>query len=210
MTTSDRWCAALSGVWLLGWAQSAGSLEPAWSLLHDKNAPAWVQAIGSIMAILAAVWVAQDTARRSRHIALEIRNRDASARIEIAMHIANEARTLMNFAAASLRGTAHMNLGAGDFQSVREAIDALPFAELSSGRIVAELMTIRRLLGPIERLCDTFNHAGLSIDKQTRGSLDEEVDRRMAAFERSYEKLEGAVRAAIDRLNQSHSEPPPA
>jgi len=178
------------------------------ALSHPATA-AWVQAIGSIGAIGVAIWVANDAANRNRHTALEMRNREASTRLEIAHHIANEAKLLVGMAAKSIRGELNISLGEGDFQSVRDAIDALPFAELTHGRVVVELMTIRRLLGPIEKLCEANNLVGLAMTKSDQKSMKDELARREAAFDRTFVKMEQAVRDALDRLNRSHDEGSP-
>lgn len=210
MTRSDWLMAALCAAWTTAWAAESGNLFFVAHALAQDSAPAWVQAIGSVAAIVAAVIVSNQTARRTRHIALEIQNREAASRIEVAIHIANQARTLVNMANDRVSRHGEVTLGAGDFDSVRGAIDALPIADLRSGRLVTCMMTIRRLLGPIQKISEDYESVGgHGVEPTSQKAFDERMAVRLAAFDRTHEDLQLAARAALDRLSESHAQPPP-
>lgn len=170
---------------------------------NATEAAAWLQAIGSIGAIVVAILVAQHSAKISRRVALEMQNREAAGRIEVAVHIANQANELRNHLKARINGGAR-GLGDNDFDSVADAIDVLPFAELRSGLLVAELMTTRRLVRSLHAISQTFESFYGILEPAGLESLKSQFEKKSEALDRTYVRLKGDAAEALKQLSSLH------
>lgn len=170
---------------------------------------AWVQAIGSVVAIIVAILIGQSAAKRARHVALEVQNREAAARIEIAIFVASQSRDL----AQALERRFHLRgpaLSEIDFSSVQEGIDRLPMSELRSGALVAKLLTLRRLVGGLEGLSVEFEGmGGPSLSEPRRMIYRSRLLERSDILLRVYGDIENAAQAALTRLSDTHQESAP-
>lgn len=210
MNRYDLMCLAALGAFLFALTIVATGPSGGVALvLGSSIAASWIQAVGSIVAIIAAIVISNDGARRNRHIALEIQNREAAARIEVAIHVANQGRTLVALVGKRFAG-GKTTLGEGDFDSVCRAIDGIELADLRSGRLVTALMTLRRLLGPIRKLNDGFEVVGgCGMPRSDLLSFRKELRHRAKVFNRTYDEAVQAAESALTRLSKSHEEPAP-
>lgn len=191
---------------VIGLIAAAGVAAAIWTMPEigrSNVAAAWVQAVGSVAAIIASVMIGNRAAKKARHAALEVQNREAAGRLEVALHVANQARELLQVLRSRFRG-GDTSLGANDFDSVREALQALPFADLRSGPLVKELMTIRRVLGSIQAISARYEDFHGVLGAELLSQLKSEFERKATALERSYDAAEAAYEAALLRLDALH------
>lgn len=171
----------------------------------SEEVAAWVQALGSIGAIVAATLIARDSARTSRQIALEMQNREVAGRLEVAVHVASQARDLREILGNRLAGSSETQLGANDFDNVTAAIAALPFAELRSGRLVTNLMALQRVVRMLGSISDHHERVVANAPGADNSKIIEEFTRRSAALDRIYGEVEKASAEALGRLTDSHN-----
>lgn len=160
--------AVIAGTLLVGFSVAAKGV------FSDVTA-AWVQAVGSIWAVLAVWRFSTEEARRAEEAAFQ----QVRSRIETALHVAHEARELARETVARLKGP--NRLPKHDFEDVRETLDRIPIDKLGSGRLALRVRQLRRL---VEHLWLYYDSAASHNEV---GTEDEEVMRRhQVAVERIY------------------------
>ena len=123
----------------------------------STSTAAWVQAIGSIIAIVAVGLVYYGEARQRRQEAIDKRNSVLTAVVEtIGMAVDH----LESVAELSGKGTALGNYSPVTFDRLRMADESLaniPVLELADGMLLHAILTMRSRLQQAERRCGEFN-----------------------------------------------------
>lgn len=121
-----------------------GLLAALWFRPPVKDWPAWVQAVGSIAAIMAAVWIAQWQAGRERRDRLEDRREIRKAVAGLARRMANIVDDYANTLINSPEYVAHEGIDASDLLLIDAALERFDPSELVSAEGVLALEKIRR------------------------------------------------------------------
>lgn len=107
--------------------------------LFGQVTAAWVQAIGSIAAISAAIWIAGRQFRQS-----EIHRWEADAsRVSVALHLSAQLRDAIDEAQRSVLPRLP-TFEPSNFESVRAALDEVPLMELPAGKAAIAVVNLRR------------------------------------------------------------------
>ena len=121
-----------------------GLLAALWFRPAVKDWPAWVQAVGSIAAIMAAVWIAQWQAGRERRDRLEDRREIRKAVAGLARRMANIIDDHANTLTTSPEYVAHEGIDWSDLLLIDAALERFDPSELVSAEGVLALEKIRR------------------------------------------------------------------
>lgn len=137
---------------------AATAIYPGWPAVgkwwDKQDLPAWVQAVGSISAIVAAVWVVEAQHRRSIRLAIETESRRTKRRhnaiIGVALHAQKQIRDSGRAAQGCLRGelvdpTAQLEL----LSYAETELSGINLSELDSFYLVAG---VRRMLSCVRRM----------------------------------------------------------
>lgn len=160
--------------------------------------PAWVQAIGSILAIAAAIWIDRGAARR-----LRVQARSAQADLyQVIWHLALEAMAGMKAVESAFRGERDM-VHPDEIKGVIDALDAFRLDRLS-GDVALALLRFRRGLRSTARDHDELwnwreRHGGLPLEYKKRMDLIGRRTRHTLA------ELKVAIQTDLDRLNAENS-----
>ena len=132
---------------------------------------AWAQAIGSILAIVAAIWISYLQHRSSLKV-LEAQRRDAKVRkLDVLFALAEQTRTLVEKANAGIQGDLsnylERELDSNDLRGLHEAFAAMRLQDLPSGKAVFAILRLkevsRQMPDLLQRAVDDMSeHGGLS------------------------------------------------
>jgi len=107
--------------------------------LFGQVTAAWVQAIGSIAAITAAIWIAGRQFRQSEFHRWES---DAN-RISVALHLAKQAVDAIAEAQSGVEA-GKATFTPTNFQTVQAALDEVPLLDLPAGKAAISIVNLRR------------------------------------------------------------------
>jgi hypothetical protein len=197
----------MTSVWRSFWGAialmgAAGVAAAIWQMpepLRNNVAAAWVQAIGSIAAIVAAAFISDRATRDGRKTAFALQNREASGRLEVAMFVAHQVVMLAYLVKARVGGASQAITGS-DFDSILDAIDKLPLADLSSGRFVQELLAMRRVLNALKGYVASFE--GAKSKSYVRATFAIAIMDRIATLEKVYVHVEEAYADALEKVGR--------
>ncbi|WP_447746877.1 hypothetical protein [Variovorax boronicumulans] len=151
------------------------------TVLGRLDAPAWVQAIGSILAIVAAGAIAGWQARESRLEARRNRKRSDTDRALAVSYLLRRAilvvENTQNAIGSKSRGS--MNLAREQVEMVQQALRALPVFEIPSPRLVFDLQRVDRDLLYVLRLLAEVIEPEPGKKERTGRALFVRVHRRL-------------------------------
>ena len=168
--------------------------------IDSPTAAAWVQAVGSVLAIFVAIWVAWWQARRAAQQGREERSATGVERAKIIVALLNEAADYAAYATADMAasvGTRGLYLKLryrpDDIEDLIRAIAAVPVSDLSRVEFVWPLIQTRRDLRDLRELLSKALEA-----------LDQHKDptdawRSLFFIAEAIERYRDAAQAGLDR-----------
>ncbi|MDM0054064.1 hypothetical protein [Variovorax fucosicus] len=159
------------------------AIYPGWpaigSWLNRTDAPAWVQAVGSILAIAGAAYIAAWQANATRRDTETNRRRSETERALAISFILRRAELVVGNAARAVTTGSNrsMNLAYDQVEMVQAALRALPVFEIPSPRLVFDLQRTDRDFLYILRLIEEKIERN---DSRHGGALFKRVLRRLA------------------------------
>ena len=108
---------------------------------------AWAQAVGSILAIVAAIWIS-NLQHRSGLKVLQAQRRDAkSSKLDVLFALAEQTRTLVEKANAAIQGDfldyLERDSDSNDLRGLHEAFAAVRLQDLPSGKTVFAILRLK-------------------------------------------------------------------
>ena len=129
---------------------------------------AWAQAVGSILAIVAAIWISYLQHRSSLKL-LKAQRRDANvSKLDVLFALAEQTRTLIEKANAAVQGdfSSYLarELDSNDLRGLHEAFAALRLQDLPSGKTVFAVLRLkeasRQMPDLLQRAVDDISEPG--------------------------------------------------
>lgn len=162
------------------------------SNLTSSEWASWVQAVGSVLAIIAAAWIARYQTRLQRESALELhRTERQTARAEAA-------ETLLVLAENSAKAMAHVSGQLQDREAVHQAAEGLILCDIGEVRrldgylgaiplheLPASLVTLTMILGSTVRQFKEKTEMALRLHKQMDATMFEDFFRTLARMNES-------------------------
>jgi uncharacterized membrane protein len=161
----------------------------------DKNTwAAWVQAVGSIAAIVGAIWISKNQHIKDRELEVE-KQRKADLQIleAIAALIARASATCeLLLEAWNVDQAARLGLG-DQIADAKQAIDRLPYFEIPNARLVTHIALLPRSLGMLEDR--------LRLAMQSQQELSQELRQAVgSSFADAQSMLNNAQRICVQEL----------
>lgn len=184
---------ALVGMIFLGFlfAGLALAIYPGWPVIGSwfkkSDAPAWVQAVGSILAIFAAGSIAAWQASSSRRDAERIRKETETARALAIDFILRRAKLVVSNAEQAVisSSSSTIKLACKQVEMIQQALRALPVFEVPSPRLVFDLQRLDRDLLYVLRVL------GEAVKPNVRRNYGK------ATFDRVQKRIDEARYAAV-------------
>lgn len=132
----------------------------AWQSTCEIDWPAWVQAVGSIIAILAAIWIANREAR----LAEQLRVAGTIERVEIARFLSYQLLEAIAAAETQINQLDPPRFDSRNFDSVVAALKEVPLIEMPRGRLAISVLNQRRAAEFYQRAFDLY----VSADRTRR------------------------------------------
>lgn len=161
------------------------AIYPGWPAIgtwfEKSDAPAWVQAVGSILAIFAAGSIAAWQASSSRRDAEKVRKETETARALAIDFILRRAKLVVSNAERAVisASSSTMKLACEQVEMVQQALRALPVFEIPSPRLVFDLQRLDRDLLYVLRVLgdagkpDGRRRSGKAIFDRVQRRIDE-------------------------------------
>ncbi len=141
--------------------------DKGWNILSGPNAAAWAQAVGSFVAVAAAIFIANSDSRKRKRQDADARAAALAAISEVTENAATALRAAERFIHQpnfGNSGFAHFTPAAMAVEGAEAALDAIPFFQIPNGaNLISDLFTLRAML--IDTHAILINEPRLATDQ---------------------------------------------